>query len=69
MSDDRPETFDALGTPIAAVKPDDVLGFVDRTIADDGHEYVCVCRVNNVMSAPRRPRHRARGAPTPKQDR
>jgi N-acetylglucosaminyldiphosphoundecaprenol N-acetyl-beta-D-mannosaminyltransferase len=44
-------TFDVLGTPIAAVEPDDVLGFVDRTIADDGHEYVCVCSVNNVMSA------------------
>lgn len=45
------DTFDVLGTPIAAVTPDDVLAFVDETIQADDREYVCVCSVNNVMSA------------------
>lgn len=47
----RVDTFDVLGTPIGAVRPDDVLGFVDDMIEAEESEYVCVCSVNNVMSA------------------
>lgn len=43
--------IDVLGTPISVVKEPDVLDFVQETIKDDEREYVCVCSVNNVMSA------------------
>lgn len=44
-----------LGTGISAVRLPDVLEYIDQCVQAGHHQHVCVCTVNNVMSARKDP--------------
>lgn len=58
-TDDPVPTVDVLGTPIAAVRMGEAVARINRAVRQGRKSLVCVCSVNNVMTARRDPELRA----------
>jgi N-acetylglucosaminyldiphosphoundecaprenol N-acetyl-beta-D-mannosaminyltransferase len=54
-----PQTVAVLDVPLAVTDYDEVLDWIDETVAQQGRGYVCVCNVHTVMASAEDPELRA----------